>query len=196
MLEQIPLPVIEHGINAIRVILILAVGIPLLRYVVARIATAITKHGAPQTAFFVRTAIYYGGLAVMIAIVLNQLGFKLGALLGAAGVAGIAIGFAAQTTLSNLISGLFIIGERPFAVGDVILIGTTRGTVESIDLLSVKLRTFDNLLIRIPSETLLKQEVTNVTRYPIRRFDLTLGVAYKEDVYRVVEVTLGQVQVD
>jgi small-conductance mechanosensitive channel len=116
------------------------------------------------------------------------MGFKLTAVLGAAGIVGVAVGFAAQTSLSNIISGLFLISERPFEVGDIVKIGDTTGVVETIDLLSVKLRTFDNRYVRIPNESLIKTEVTNVTRFPIRRFDIDIGVAYKEDIRKVMKI--------
>ena len=101
-----------------------------------------------------------------------------------------AVGFASQTSASNLISGLFLIGERPFGVGDVIQVAGTTGEVLSIDLLSVKLKTFDSLFVRIPNETLIKSEVRTLTKFPIRRVDLQIGVAYKEDIERVREVLL------
>ena len=69
--------------------------------------------------------------------------------------------------------------------------GNTTGEVLSIDLLSVKLRTFDNLFVRIPNESLIKSEVTNLTRFPIRRFDLLLGVAYKEKISLVRDVLMA-----
>ena len=78
--------------------------------------------------------------------------------------------------------------EKPFALGDVIQVEGTTGEVLSIDALSVKLRTFDNLFVRIPNETLIKTEVRTLTKFPIRRADLMLGVAYKEDVERVREL--------
>ena len=113
---------------------------------------------------------------------LRELGFKLSVLLGAAGVLTVAVGFASQTSASNIISGLFLLGERPFSVGDVIRVGSTTGEVLSIDLLSAKLRTFENLFVRIPNETLIKSEVTNLSRLPVRRLDLKIGIAYKEEV--------------
>ena len=58
----------------------------------------------------------------------------------------------------------------------------------SIDLLAVKLRTFDNLFVRVANENLIKSEITNLTRFPIRRVDLQIGVAYKEDLEKVFEV--------
>ena len=78
--------------------------------------------------------------------------------------------------------------EQSFQVGDLIKIGDTQGLVLSIDLLSIKLRTFDNQLVRIPNEALIKDRVNNLTRFPLRRFDINLGVAYKEDVGHVNKV--------
>jgi small-conductance mechanosensitive channel len=127
-------------------------------------------------------------LLVFVVMGLNAIGFNLGVLIGAAGILSVAIGFASQTSASNIISGLFLVAERPFSVGDLIRIGSTTGEVLSIDLLSVKLRTFDNLFVRIPNETLIKSEVTTLTRFPIRRIDLAIGVAYKEDIKRVRKV--------
>lgn len=121
---------------------------------------------------------------------LHEMGLNLSVLIGAAGVLSVAIGFASQTSASNLISGLFLIGEGPFSIGDFIRVGTSEGEVLSIDLLSVKLRTTDNLFVRIPNEQLIKSEVINFTRFPIRRLNLPIGIAYKEDISKVRETLL------
>lgn len=148
------------------------------------------KRFSPHHASLSRRLVYWLVLALFIASGLKQLGFNLGVLLGAAGVLSVAIGFASQTSVSNLISGLFLIGERPFQIGDTIQVGNTTGEILSIDLLSIKLRTFDNLFVRIPNESLIKTEVTNLTRFPIRRLDLKIGVAYKENISQVRQVLL------
>ncbi len=135
-------------------------------------------------------------IAVALLWALRVLGLDLGVLLGAAGILTVAIGFASQTSASNLISGVFLMGERPFQVGDLIQIGQTTGTVLSIDFLSVKLRTFNNVLVRIPNEHMIKTEFSNLTRFPIRRIDLIMGVAYKEDLDRVREVLLAVADVE
>jgi small-conductance mechanosensitive channel len=127
-------------------------------------------------------------LVIFFFMGLKALGFDLGVLIGAAGIMSVAIGFASQTSASNVISGLFLVSERPFSIGDLIRVGSTTGEVTSIDLLSVKLRTFDNLFVRIPNETLIKSEVTTLTRFPIRRIDLAIGVAYKENIEHVRKV--------
>ncbi len=122
---------------------------------------------------------------------LSLAGVDVSVLLGTAGFLTIAVGFAAQTSISNLISGVFLMAERPFKIDDVIDVGGTRGEVIVIDLMSVKLRTFDNLLVRIPNETMLKANVTNLTHFEIRRYDLKVGVAYKENLEKVRAVLMG-----
>jgi small-conductance mechanosensitive channel len=171
--------------SALRVVIVLVAGFIILKIVNFSVGRITKKRFSQQTAMLVKKGIFYIGAFIILVSVLRQLGFKLTALLGAAGIAGIAIGFAAQTSVSNIISGLFLISEKPFAVGDVIKVGGTMGIILSIDLLSVKLRTFDNLYVRIPNEQLIKTEVTNITRFPIRRMDIDVSVAYKDDLAMV-----------
>ena len=134
--------------------------------------------------------VYWVILALFAVTATQQLGFDLTVLLGAAGIASVALGFASQTSASNLISGLFLLAERPFGVGDVIKVDDVTGEVLSIDTLSVKLRTFDNLFVRVPNESLMKSRVTTMTRFPIRRYDLQVGIAYGEDIRRARDVLL------
>lgn len=159
---------------------------------IARLAiTRLTKDSLSQHhSLLLQRIVYYTIVAIFLFTALQQIGINLGVILGAAGILSVALGFASQTSASNVISGLFLLGEKPFAVSDVIKVGTTTGEVISIDLLSVKLRTFDNLFVRIPNETIIKSEVTTITRFPIRRFDLPIGVAYKEDLARVTKVLM------
>lgn len=172
----------------IRALLILVVGAALARLAGSAVARGLSRYTPFQRVWIVRRAVFYVILALVVISSLRELGFDLSILLGAAGILTVAVGFASQTSASNLISGMFLIGERTFSPGDVITIGGTTGEVLSIDLLSVKLRTFDNLRVRIPNETLIKSEVTNLTAFPVRRLDLRIGVAYKEDIARVQSV--------
>lgn len=174
-----------HIFDISKAIVILVVG-----YFLAKIASAaiqrvnfahLTAHGKVQ----LKRAVFYGIFILMIVSALRELGFDLSVLLGAAGILSVAIGFASQTSASNFISGIFLMLERPFSIGDVIRIDSTTGEVISIDLLSIKLRTFDNLFVRIPNESVIKTQVTTLTRFPIRRADLQIGIAYKEDIETV-----------
>jgi len=175
-------------VDMIRIALLIAIGIPLVFLLARVVSRATRKKLSEHVRALVRKLIIYGGIVFLLVTVLGQAGFDLTVLLGAAGVVGLAIGFASQTSVSNIISGIFLISEKPFAVGDVIQVGQTMGIVLSIDLLSVKVRTFDNRYVRMPNETLIKSELINITRFPIRRFDLTIGVAYKEDIVRVMKI--------
>jgi small-conductance mechanosensitive channel len=167
---------------------ILCVGLAIV-FLLSRLSTRLLRQRfSPHHLLLAQKSILYVGIVLVVCTVLIHLQVNLTAVLGAAGIVTLAIGFAAQTSLSNLISGLFLLGERPFEVGDLIVVGNTRGVVLSIDLLSVKLRTLDNLFVRMPNETLIKAEVTTITRFPIRRMDINIGVAYKENVEKVIRV--------
>lgn len=95
---------------------------------------------------------------------------------GAAGIVGIAAGFASQTSAANVISGIFLVGERPFDEGDIVNINGVVGVVIAVDLMSVKLRTFENTFVRVPNETVMKATIINNSRFPIRRMDLSIFV--------------------
>jgi small-conductance mechanosensitive channel len=168
----------------------LLIGVPAVLAASRRMNRHFAKKVSKQHGLIAGKLVLLAGLTLIVVSVFYELGFQLGPLLGTAGVVGVAVGFAAQTSLSNLVSGLFLIGERHFQVGDTLTVGDTTGEVLSIDLMSVKLRTFDNKYVRIPNETIVKSEVTNVTYFPIRRVDLAIGVAYKEDIGRVRAVLL------
>ncbi len=176
--------------SLIRSGLMVFAGIPMVWAVTRWIQRWATKTYSAQRGLIVGKLILYPSLLLILVSVLNELGFKLAPLMGAAGILGIALGFASQTSVSNIISGFFLIAEEPFKVGDAIQVGDVTGQVLTIDTLSVKIRTFDNRMVRIPNETLVKSQVTTITRFPIRRMDLKIGVAYKEDAERVQQVLM------
>jgi small-conductance mechanosensitive channel len=188
--DEEPLPWYEEitAFDWLRAGLVLVAGWGLSRLVSARIGTWLGDRVGPQASMLLRRGIFYLGILITLTFTLHQLNFSLALLLGAAGVLTVALGFASQTSASNIISGLFLLGERPFSVGDVIQIGSTTGEVLSIDLLAIHLRTFDNIFVRIPNESVIKSEVRTLSRFPIRRYDLQLGVAYREDLDRVREI--------
>ncbi|MDB6076958.1 MAG: mechanosensitive ion channel family protein, partial [Akkermansiaceae bacterium] len=174
--------------NVVSAVITGVIGFPLV-VLISRTMSRIFTHrfGQEGGALLAKILRYFGFLLVVITI-LQQFKIDLGAILGAAGIAGVAVGFASQTSLSNLISGLFIVGERPFEKGDVIEVGGLSGIVEEIGLMALTLRTFDNRSVRVPNETLVKTNVVTVTRYPLRRVDTEVGVAYDESIERVMRV--------
>lgn len=177
-----------------QLILVIVIGVAgffILRFLSVLVNRMTRKYLSQQQSMLLRKAIQYTGAVLILFVILSVLGVKITALLGAAGIVGIAVGFAAQTSMSNLISGLFLISEKPFQIGDVIKVGDKTGVILSIDLLSVKIQTFDNQYIRFPNSLLITTEFTNVTRFPVRRLDIKFTVSYRTDVSQLKKVLLS-----
>jgi small-conductance mechanosensitive channel len=174
----------------LRIAIYVVGGFVFLRFAIILLRNVVLKKSSPQVRMITQKAVGYVGTLIIVMAVLGELGVQLTAILGAAGILGIAIGFASQTSFSNIISGIFLISEKPFTIGDTIRIGSTTGEIQSIDLLSIKIRTLDNLFVRIPNEKILNSEVTNITRFPIRRMDFIIQVAYKENLEKVHRLLL------
>ena len=171
-----------------RVAVIIVIGFILLFILNRYLKIWLKKRLSSQAQLILYKVINYGGFIIITLSVLREFDIRLTAIFGAAGIAAVAIGFAAQNSLSNVISGLFLLWEKPFKIGDLVKTENQLGIIYSMDLLSVNLRTFDNLLIRIPNEKIMKATFINITRFPIRRLDLKINIAYKDDVERTFEV--------
>ncbi|MDX9898897.1 MAG: mechanosensitive ion channel family protein [Spirochaetia bacterium] len=173
-----------------RVAISVVLGLILVGLVVSILKKFTKKRLDARSGGLVVKLAQYLGFAFIAINALDAANVNLSALLGAAGIAGVAIGFAAQTSVSNFISGFFIVSEKTFVLGDVISIDGTSGLVYSIDAMSVKLRTFDNQLIRIPNETLIKANVSNITRFPVRRLNMNILFTYDCDLERIKTVLM------
>ncbi len=103
-------------------------------------------------------------------------------LLAAIGGAAFVIAFALQGTLSNFASGLLILSYRPFDVGDVVEAGGVSGRVDSMNLVSTHVRTFDNKLMIVPNNQIWGNAITNATGSDERRVDLIFGIGYGDDM--------------
>lgn len=178
--------------SLIRTILWVGIGLPLVFWLGRILNKAVAKRLGPHVALILQKVLTYLGSVLIFITILLDFNFNLSAILGTAGIASVAIGFAAKTSLSNLISGIFLLWERPFQVGDLIQVhdGSIRGYILSIDLLSVKIRTKDNLFVRIPNETVVGSELINISRFPIRRYSLTITVDYDTDLKRIEPILL------
>jgi small-conductance mechanosensitive channel len=179
---------VENFERLIRITIILVIGLIITYTAVYLVKKFLPSRWSRQRKMIVSRFVQYSGLTILFLILVAELKINLGAIFGAAGIIGIVLGVASQTSIGNIVSGFFLVSEKSFELGDIIKIGDKTGTVYSIDLLSIKIKTFDNLLIRVPNQTVISSEVTNVTRFPIRRIDLEVGVAYKEDLGKVKNI--------
>lgn len=122
-------------------------------------------------------------LFVAILMVLERLGLNLGPLLASAGIAGLAIGFGAQTLVKDVINGFFILLENQYDVGDIIRIAGVRGTVEAMSMRSTVLRDDDGTVHIVPNSEI--HIVSNTTR-DWSQFTLRVVVAYEEPSERII----------
>ena len=116
--------------------------------------------------------------AAAVLAILELFGVPVAGLLAGAGVAGLAVSLAAQSTLSNLIAGITLVMERPFGIGDYIVLGSFEGTVEEISFRSTKLRTPDNCLITVENSKVSAEYIQNVTTRNSRLWNFVIGVTY------------------
>ncbi|WP_459202153.1 mechanosensitive ion channel family protein [Methanococcus sp. CF] len=136
------------------------------------------------------TIFHYSAMIIAFGIVFQMLGLtsKLGTLLVAGGITGIILGFASQTVVANFISGIFLYFDKPLKIGDSVEIGTSSGIVNDIKMMSTRIRTWDGVLVRIPNEKVFNSEIINNKKYPARRVDIDVGIAYKEDAQRAMDI--------
>ncbi len=188
----------QHVQNAVRIVLI-----PLVAYLVIkgidrliRRLEKLADEGDPSTRSErekrVETlgrilrqvvAVFVWGIAAMS--ILSELGISIGPIMTGAGIAGLAVGFGAQTLVKDVIAGFFVLLENQFRVRDVITTGKVTGTVEAINLRTTVLRDDQGRVHVVPNGSI--DVVTNHTR-DWSRAVLDVGVAYKEDVDRVFAV--------
>ncbi len=129
-------------------------------------------------------------VAFGVVTVLAQFGFDILSVVAGLGIVGLAVGFAAQSTLSNFIAGITILLERPFRIGDWVRIHDQDGKVMKIALRTTWLRTRDNVFTMIPNESVASSDIINYSTEGPIRVRMRLGIAYKESVAAAREVIL------
>lgn len=143
---------------------------------------------APDILSILEKMVYYAVIIIGVISVLPQIGVNLTGLLVAGGVIGVVIGFASQSVVSNLISGLFLVFERPVRIGDQINVEDTSGFVEDIRILSTIVRTYDGIYVRIPNEKVFSSNIANYVANAARRFEYTIGISYSDDAQRAIQI--------
>lgn len=133
-------------------------------------------------------AAYWSIFSIGFLIALPYLQVDLSGLFVAGGVVGIIIGFAAQSVVANLISGIFLIFEQPLKFGDNVLIEDTHIIVEDIRIFSTIGKTFEGIYVRIPNEKIFTTTITNFVANTARRFEYNVEIRYQDDAARAIEI--------
>ncbi|MCB0117466.1 MAG: mechanosensitive ion channel [Anaerolineales bacterium] len=120
--------------------------------------------------------------------------FDVTAFLTGLGILGFTIGFALQNIMQNFVSGVILLLQQPFKVGDAASVAAHDGTVLKIGLRTTEIKTFDGLFVFLPNADILSQPIVNYTRAKLRRIQLPVGVAYDSDTELVRAVILNELQ--
>ena len=170
-------------------------------FIVARIAKLLFhKYYAPtlpkDTAQNISKLIYFGIIIISFMVFTSSQGIDLSGLIVAGGIFAVVIGFATQSVVSNLISGVFLMIEKPAKHGDTIQIPdmSISGTLLDIGTFSSRIRKFDGTIIRVPNEKFFTSNIRSLTSSTIRRAEAMVGIAYKDDIAKAISVITDEIK--
>ncbi|HSM17651.1 MAG TPA: mechanosensitive ion channel family protein [Gemmatimonadales bacterium] len=127
---------------------------------------------------------------IALVMAASQLGIDVAAALAGIGVVGIAVGFAAQETIANMIAGFLIFWDRPFEVGDFVTTLGKYGQVRDITMRTTRIRTPENTFVVLPNKQIIGELLVNHSMLGHMRVNIPLGIAYKEDIRRARPILL------
>jgi len=190
-------PINLLGIEVAPLTILLTILIIVAGFAIARLVRVITtKYIGTKLPLGSRRilgkTIYYMIIAIALLTALGVSGVDLSGMVLAGGIAGIVIGFATQSLFSNVISGIFLQIDKPMKIGDPVLITgklpDVAGVVVEITTLSSRLRMFDGTYVRLPNSDVFLSEIRNYSTAAARRVEIVVGIAYKEDVAKVIGI--------
>jgi small conductance mechanosensitive channel len=189
-LQQLFDYLVAHGIyNVLPAIGLGFVGYWLAHRLPSLLRDVMTRaHIEPTLTTFVVHVSRYALFIFFTIVILSRLGIETTSLVAILGAAGLAIGLALQGSLSNFAAGVLIIVFRPFRVDDLVEVGGATGTVQDIQIFTTVLHTVDNLRVVVPNDLIIKGKITNYSANDLRRIDLTVGVAYTQDLEQVRQI--------
>ncbi|MCP5143160.1 MAG: mechanosensitive ion channel [Gammaproteobacteria bacterium] len=187
--EQIQELAMTYGVKLLLALVIFVVGKWVARALVGGIKKAMGRAKVDETLIgFIGNIAYAILMVVVVLAALNQIGVQTTSFIAILGAAGLAIGLALQSSLSNFAAGVMMIIFRPFKAGDFIEAAGTAGVVEEINIFTTQLRTGDNKTLFVPNGAIMGGTITNVSAKPTRRIDMTFGIGYGDDIKKAKEV--------
>ncbi|MGW8177952.1 MAG: mechanosensitive ion channel family protein [bacterium] len=167
---------------------VLLAGILLAKGLQIYLRRSLTERLRRDHVQLITKVVYYAVFLVTILVVLSILGVDPSGLLVAGGIAGIVLGFASQSIVANLISGLFLLFERPVTIGEQVSIGEVTGFVEDINIISTTIRKYDGLYVRVPNEKVFTANIINFVSHVVRRFEYVVGIRYSDNADHAIRI--------
>ena len=178
----------EGGVNFL-VKAALIVGVVFLLVFIARLVQSLAARGIRRVSQlsklmqdFLARAVFWLAFVIGLLIALSLFGVNITPLFAVVGGASFILAFAMQETLGNLASGMMIMINKPFDVGDLVDTNGVLGEVEAVSIVSTTVRTMDNQVVILPNSSVWGSIITNVTVSPIRRVDMVFGIGYADDI--------------
>lgn len=155
---------------------------------ITRRAVAMNKKCSDLLRDFFVNAVRKIIMVIGIVVAVSMLGVNIGPLVAGIGAVGFIVGFALQGTLGNFAAGIMILMHRPYDVGDVIKTAGISGVVESMNLNTTTIKSFDNQIVVVPNGSIWGDVITNATGADIRRIDMTFGIGYGDDIAKALAI--------
>ena len=176
-------------------LVLLAVGVAAVRVLMTLIKRALARLPIDRALSAFLTSCAQIELYVVLAtIIADQLGLPVTSLVALLSLFALAISLSIQNVLANVVGGVVILTAKPFVAGDYIETDKGQGEVESVDLMYTHLATPDGKLVLIPNRELAAERITNFSRHPLRRMDVTVRVGYEHENARVTAALLRAAQ--
>ena len=155
-----------------------------LAFLVSRAVTRSlrTRKASEQAVLLLTKISRYTVVIIGTIVALQQVGFNLTAFLTGLGIVGFTIGFALQDVSKNFISGILLLVQQPFEIGDAIKVADYAGSVVAVDLRATEIRSWDGTIVLIPNAAIFTNPITNYSRATSRRVDISVGVSYDSDL--------------
>ena len=197
-LQELPEKAFHLGLRVVLAALAFLIGVQLIRLVRHVLKKALGRSRVDDSAAsFIDSFVKFGMYFVLVLTIASSLGVDAASIIALLGSASVAIGLAVQGSLSNFAGGVLLLILKPFAPGDYIRDGAgNEGTVESIDVFYTHLITPDHKSIVLPNGALANGTITNFTKCPTRRLDISVGISYKNDIKRAKEVLTKLLRAD
>lgn len=172
--------------KALKAAIIFAVGLFIAVLVRNIMRRSLSPRLPPHVYKPLETVVYYSLLILAGMGALSPFGISLTSLIIAGGFAGIVIGLATQSTLSNLVSGIMLLVEQPLRIGDPVSVSGYSGVVAGINVFSTQIRTWDGPIVRIPNNEVFNTIITNYSRMKARRVEFKIGIHYDSDLQKAI----------